>query len=93
MSTSWRAVRLSFGQKVFAQKGTVLIEEGSENSAVFVVGHGTLLVSYKGEEISTLGPGQIVGLYTMLKGTNASASVTVSSEVAYILELRHSRAV
>lgn len=31
--------RLSFGAKVFARKGTVLIEEGSENSALFVVGH------------------------------------------------------
>ena len=28
--------------------------------------------------------------YTMLKGTLASASVVVSSDVAYILELRHS---
>ena len=28
--------------------------------------------------------------YTMLKGTVASASVVVSSDVAYILELRHS---
>lgn len=87
--------RLSFGQKVFARKGTVLIQEGQENSALFVVGHGTLAVSVKGGpgedvEISTLGPGQVVGLYTMLKGTNASASVTVTSEFAYILELRHS---
>ena len=39
-SAAWRhlAWRLSFGQKVFARKGTVLIEEGSENSALFVVG-------------------------------------------------------
>ncbi len=28
--------------------------------------------------------------YTMLKGTNASATVTVSSDLAYVLELRHS---
>mmetsp|Transcript_21239 Transcript_21239/g.39961 ORF Transcript_21239/g.39961 Transcript_21239/m.39961 type:complete len:221 (+) Transcript_21239:27-689(+) len=82
--------RLSFGQKVFARKGTVLIEEGSENSALFVVGHGTLSISVHGEEIATVGPGQVIGLYTMLKGTNASASVIVSSELAYILELRHS---
>lgn len=26
----------------------------------------------------------------MLKGTNASATVTVSSDLAYVLELRHS---
>lgn len=83
-------LRLSFGQKVFARKGTVLIEEGSENSALFVVGHGALSISVHGEEIATVGPGQVIGLYTMLKGTLASASVVVSSDVAYILELRHS---
>ncbi|OLP88582.1 hypothetical protein AK812_SmicGene30072 [Symbiodinium microadriaticum] len=82
--------QLSFGQKVFARKGTVLIEEGSENSALFVVGHGALSISVHGEEIATVGPGQVIGLYTMLKGTLASASVVVSSDVAYILELRHS---
>ncbi|CAE7415816.1 unnamed protein product [Symbiodinium natans] len=82
--------RLSFGQKVFARKGTVLIEEGSENSALFVVGYGNLAISVHGEEIATVGPGQVIGLYTMLKGTMASASVIVSSELAYILELRHS---
>ncbi|CAE6948614.1 ML2 [Symbiodinium sp. CCMP2456] len=92
-STSWATKlggRLSFGQKVFARKGTVLIEEGCENGALFVVGHGALSISVHGEEIATVGPGQVIGLYTMLKGTLASASVVVSSDVAYILELRHS---
>ncbi|CAJ1455846.1 unnamed protein product [Effrenium voratum] len=82
--------RLSFGSKVFARKGTVLIEEGHENDALFVVGHGTLSVSVHGEEIATVGPGQVIGLYTLLKGTNASASVIVASDLAYVLELRHS---
>ena len=35
--------RLSFGAKVFARRGTVLIEEGQENSAIFVVGHSVLI--------------------------------------------------
>ena len=40
------ACRLSFGQKVFARKGTVLIEEGSENSALFVVGSQAALEDF-----------------------------------------------
>eukprot|EP00930_Biecheleria_cincta_P050272 TRINITY_DN35443_c0_g1_i1.p1 TRINITY_DN35443_c0_g1~~TRINITY_DN35443_c0_g1_i1.p1 ORF type:complete len:263 (-),score=44.89 TRINITY_DN35443_c0_g1_i1:109-897(-) len=82
-------MKLSFGQKVFARKGTMLIEQGTENSAVFVVGHGTLSVTVHGVEVARAGAGEVVGLYTLLKKTKASASVTVTSEVAYFLELRH----
>lgn len=82
-------LKLSFGQKVFARKGTMLIEQGAENSAVFVVGHGTLSVTVHGVEVARVGAGEVVGLYTLLKKTKASASVMVMSEVAYVLELRH----
>lgn len=83
-------LKLSFGQKIFARRGTVLIEQGAENSAVFVVGHGTLAVTVHGFEVARVGPGEVVGLHTMLmKKTEASASVTVASDVSYVLELRH----
>lgn len=83
-------LKLSFGQKVFARRGTILIEQGAENSAVFVVGHGTLAVTVHGLEVARVGPGEVVGLHTLLlQKTEASASVTVASDVAYVLELRH----
>lgn len=82
-------LKLSFGQKVFARKGTMLIEQGAENSAVFVVGHGTLSVTVHGVEMARVGAGEVVGMYTLLKKTKASACVMVTSEVAYVLELRH----
>lgn len=81
--------RLVFGQKVFAAKGTLLIEEGEENSAVFIVGHGELSINVQGTKVADVRPGQVVGLYTMLKRSPASADVRVESDVAYLLVLRH----
>eukprot|EP00931_Biecheleriopsis_adriatica_P050700 TRINITY_DN29379_c0_g1_i1.p1 TRINITY_DN29379_c0_g1~~TRINITY_DN29379_c0_g1_i1.p1 ORF type:complete len:256 (+),score=39.85 TRINITY_DN29379_c0_g1_i1:91-768(+) len=81
--------RLSIGQKVFVQKGTVLIEEGAENSAVYAVGYGLLSVKVNGVQVASIGPGQIVGLYAMLKRTPASATVSVESDTAYVMQLRH----
>ncbi|CAK0837860.1 unnamed protein product, partial [Prorocentrum cordatum] len=82
--------RLGFGDKVFVTKGTTLIEAGADNSDVFVVGHGLLSVWVGGVRVASVGPGQVIGLYTLLKKTHASASVRVDSEVAYVLVLRHS---
>mmetsp|Transcript_78464 Transcript_78464/g.254840 ORF Transcript_78464/g.254840 Transcript_78464/m.254840 type:complete len:235 (+) Transcript_78464:166-870(+) len=81
--------RLVFGQKVFASRGSLLIEEGEENSAVFIVGHGWLSISVGGVKVAEVGPGQVVGLYTMLKRSPASADVRVESDTAYLLVLRH----
>lgn len=82
--------RLAFGDKVFATKGSTLIEQGAENSDVFVVGHGLLSVIHDGVQVASIGPGQVIGLYTMLKKTAASADVRVDSDMAYVLVLRHS---
>jgi len=81
--------RLVFGQKVFASRGTLLIEEGEENSAVFILGHGELSINVHGTKVADVRPGQVVGLYTMLKRSPASADVRVESDVAYLLVLRH----
>jgi hypothetical protein len=81
--------KLFGGQKVFARKGTVLIEEGAENTAVFLVGNGLLSVKCKGVQITSAGPGQIEGFYAMLKKTLAPATVTVESDTAYVLQLSH----
>lgn len=81
--------KLVFGLKVFAKKGTLLIEEGEPNDAVFVVGSGVLGVYVHGVHIASVGPGQVIGLYTMLKKTMASADVRVESGEAYLLQLRH----
>mmetsp|Transcript_129535 Transcript_129535/g.322886 ORF Transcript_129535/g.322886 Transcript_129535/m.322886 type:complete len:241 (-) Transcript_129535:263-985(-) len=81
--------RLVFGQKVFASRGTLLIEEGEENSAVFILGYGELSINVNGTKVADVRPGQVVGLYTMLKRSPASASVRVESDIAYMLVLRH----
>uniref|UniRef100_A0A7S4V6V1 Cyclic nucleotide-binding domain-containing protein n=1 Tax=Alexandrium monilatum TaxID=311494 RepID=A0A7S4V6V1_9DINO len=81
--------RLVFGQKVFARRGTVLIEEGQENSAVFVVGHGSLSVHVGETHVAAVGPGQVIGLMAMFKKSAATATVRVESDVAYLLVLRY----
>mmetsp|Transcript_52436 Transcript_52436/g.125286 ORF Transcript_52436/g.125286 Transcript_52436/m.125286 type:complete len:233 (-) Transcript_52436:208-906(-) len=81
--------RLVFGERFFVTRGTYLIKEGLENSALFLVGHGTLSVSSHGVHVASVGPGGVVGLVSMLREAPASADVCVESESAYLLELRH----
>jgi len=81
--------QLAFGLKVFAPKGTVLIEEGSKNSSVYIVGHGQLSVTRHGQKLTHAGPGETVGFLGMVGKTSAQPRVTVESDTAYLLILEH----
>jgi len=79
--------RLAFGLKVFAPKGAVLIEEGSTNSSVYIVGHGELSVTRSGQKLTLAGRGQAVGLLGMMEKSPEQPRVTVESEGAFLLIL------
>lgn len=81
--------QLAFGSKVFVPKGTVLIEEGSKNSSVYIVGHGQLSVTRHGQKLTHAGPGETVGFLGMVEKTSAQPRVTVESDTAYLLILEH----
>jgi len=81
--------KLAYGSKVFVPKGTVLIEEGSKNSSVYIVGHGQLSVTRHGQKLTHAGPGETVGFLGMVEKTSAQPRVTVESDTAYLLILEH----
>jgi hypothetical protein len=56
-------------------EGDVLVEQGQESTAVFVVLDGVLAVEVNGEEVAELGPGAVVGERASLEGGQRTATL------------------
>ena len=61
--------------------GWPLVQEGIPADACYVLTEGEAFVFHQREQIATLGPGDLVGEITLLKGGQRSATVTSSSRV------------
>lgn len=73
---------------------SVILQEGSEHSAIHVIKRGSVMVTKESAgfplELSRLGPGQIFGEMSFIEGIPASASVATYDEGvdAYVIEGR-----
>ena len=66
--------------------GDILIESGSEGSGVWVIATGEVEITIPGESgedksVAQLGPGQVVGEISLIKGQKTTATVTANSRV------------
>jgi CRP/FNR family transcriptional regulator, cyclic AMP receptor protein len=66
-------------------EGTVLIEEGGSANQMFVLVEGTAKVSRKGRKLAELGPGDVIGEVSIVDPGPASATVTCTSDVSFLV--------
>lgn len=62
-------------------KGETVIMEGSGGAAFFLIAEGEVVVSVKGVEQATLGPGAAFGELALIDGGPRSATVTASTDL------------
>lgn len=62
-------------------KGETVIMEGSGGAAFFIIKSGTAIVSAKGAELATLGPGECFGELALIDGGPRSATVTAATDL------------
>lgn len=63
-------------EKMEAEAGRVLIEQGQAGSSLFILISGALGVSRGGRQIAARGPGEFVGELSLLLGEPCNATVT-----------------
>ena len=62
-------------------KGETVIREGSGGAAFFIIDSGQAIVSSKGAELATLGPGDHFGEVALIDGGPRSATVTAATDL------------
>jgi len=65
--------------------GKVLVREGEPGHECFVIMEGNATVSRKGENIATLGTGDVVGELAPLTGGSRTATVTAESKMELLV--------
>ena len=70
--------------KVEVEAGTTLVHEGDFGYAMFAIVTGSAEVSRDGEQIRTLGPGDVFGEIAVLSGGRRTATVTAISSMELI---------
>jgi CRP/FNR family cyclic AMP-dependent transcriptional regulator len=65
--------------EVQVEVGKVLVREGDPGHECFVILDGTATVTRKGDDIATLGAGDVVGELAPLTGGNRTATVTADT--------------
>ena len=65
--------------EVQVEAGKVLVREGDPGHECFVILDGSATVTRKGEDIATLGAGDVVGELAPLTGGNRTATVTADT--------------
>lgn len=65
--------------------GTVLIEQGRHGGEVFIIIDGTVTVSRDGDELATLGPGEVVGEVAVLDRGPRTATVAADTPVEVLV--------
>jgi CRP-like cAMP-binding protein len=67
-----------------ASEGALLTGQGASGYSFFVLVYGTANVTVAGEPVSTLGAGDFFGEVAILDGGRRTATVTATSEVAFL---------
>jgi CRP/FNR family cyclic AMP-dependent transcriptional regulator len=62
-------------------KGETVIREGTGGAAFFLIDSGEAVVSSKGVQLTTLGPGEHFGEIALIDGGPRSATVTASTDL------------
>jgi pyruvate,water dikinase len=73
-------IRRLLKERRFA-KGETVIMEGSGGAAFFIIDSGQAMVSSKGVELATLGPGDYFGEVALIDGGPRSATVTATTDL------------
>ncbi|HEY6782235.1 MAG TPA: PEP/pyruvate-binding domain-containing protein [Candidatus Dormibacteraeota bacterium] len=73
-------IRRLLKERRFA-KGETVIMEGSGGAAFFIIDSGQTMVSSKGVELATLGPGDYFGEVALIDGGPRSATVTATTDL------------
>ncbi|MEO0495638.1 MAG: cyclic nucleotide-binding domain-containing protein [Actinomycetota bacterium] len=71
---------LRLGTRVTVPGGTTIMDEASFGREFLVVLDGSLVVSRDGDELATLGAGDIVGEIALLENTRRTATVSALSD-------------
>jgi CRP-like cAMP-binding protein len=72
---------LSKAQTVSFSSGQRIVSEGEEGDAVYLICEGKAKVSQGGEELAVLGPGDLVGIISLVKGGIRTADVDAEGPV------------
>jgi CRP/FNR family transcriptional regulator, cyclic AMP receptor protein len=68
-----------------AAAGEVVVRQGDEGTALFLIVSGLAEVTRDGQAVVTLGPGEYFGELALLDGSPRSASVTASSGLSLLV--------
>ena len=80
--------RQPFTQLVEFPEGKVIIQEGGFANDFYAIDEGTVKVEKGGEEVATLGPGDVFGEQGLLEKQERSASV-IATTVVRALKIEH----
>lgn len=61
--------------------GTVLVEQGQAGREAFIIVSGQATVTRNGQKVATLGPGDVIGQYSLFDHGPRTATVTADNEV------------
>jgi hypothetical protein len=75
LSTTLMRGRDDKPQVIKLKQGDVLVEQGQDSTAIFLVLDGVLAVEVDGEEVAELGPGSVVGERASLEGGIRTATL------------------
>lgn len=73
------------GQEATVEAGTMLLEAGGSSDKLWAIEHGEVKVERGGEQVATLGAGEIVGETGVMERALRNATVTATSEVKGIV--------
>lgn len=73
------------GQEATVEEGTVLLEAGGSSDKLWAIEDGEVKVERDGEEVATLGAGEIVGETGVMERALRNATVTATSQLTGIV--------
>jgi CRP/FNR family cyclic AMP-dependent transcriptional regulator len=73
------------GQEATMEEGTVLLEAGGSSDKLWAIEEGEVKVERDGEQVATLGAGEIVGETGVMERALRNATVTATTEVTGIV--------
>ena len=73
------------GQEATVEEGTVLLEAGGSSDKLWAIEDGEVKVERGGEQVATLGAGEVVGETGVMERALRNATVTATTEVKGIV--------